>query len=133
MAIIRTRPPVVLVGGLTKSWALVNRPICLDFTAEGDFNWWQTKKCNKARIRCGAVGLSDRRVLIAGGLCSRQTTERSAEILNPYTMEWKLVSPMLQARSGCSCNTLGTVGTRAIFTGGIGEDPEDADGYVLRF
>ena len=133
MAEIRTRPPVVLLGGLTQSWAVVDRPLCLDFPFEGEMDWWQTKKCNTARIRCGAVGLSERRVLIAGGLsCSGSKAERSAEILDPYTMEWTPVPPMLQPRLGCGCSTLGTAGERAIFTGGVGEGPECADGYAHR-
>eukprot|EP01043_Picozoa_sp_COSAG02_P030832 COSAG02_NODE_1987_length_10178_cov_66.992216_2_plen_327_part_00 len=131
MAEIRTRPPVVLLGGLTASWGVVDRPICLDFPLDGEMDWWQTEKCNAARIRCGAVGLSDRRVLIAGGLsCGGREVERSAEILDPYTMKWSPAPPMLQRRLGCGCNTLGTTGTRAMFTGGVSEGPENVDGCV---
>lgn len=131
MAEIRTRPPVVLLGGLTTSWAVVDRPICLDFPLDGAMDWWQTEKCSKARIRCGAVGLSDRRVLMAGGLsCGGTQVERSAEVLDPNTMKWSPVSPMLHARLGCGCNTLNAAGTKAIFTGGVSEGPENADGCV---
>ena len=131
MAEINTRPPVVLLGGLTVSWGVVDRPICLDFPLDGEMDWWQTEKCNAARIRCGAVGLSDRRVLIAGGMvCGSREIERSAEILDPYTMKWSPTPPMLHRRLGCACSTLNTTGTRAIFTGGVNEGPENIDGCV---
>ena len=131
MAAIRTRPPVVLLGGLTTSWGVVDRPICLDFPLDGEMDWWQTQKCSKARIRSGAVGLSDRRVLVAGGLsCGGTKVERSAELLDPLKMKWSPVPPMRQPRLGCGCSTLNAEGTRAIFTGGVFDGPENADGCV---
>lgn len=128
MAEIRTRPVVVLLGGLTKSWAIVDRPICLDFPVDDNVDWWQTGKCNTARTRCGAVGLSKRRVLIAGGLsCKSTKVEQSAELLDPYNMIWNTVPSMLQPRLSFGCDTLGAAGTRVIVTGGAGEG-SDADG-----
>jgi hypothetical protein len=131
MAEIRTRPMVVLLGGLTKSWAFVDRPIVLDFPVGGEMEWWQTKKCKVARIRSGAVGLSERRVLVAGGLsASGARVEGSTEILNPYTMEWSTMPPMLSPRLGCGCNSLGAAATRAIYTGGVAVGAEFVDGCV---
>lgn len=82
----------------------------------------------RACCSCCAVGLANRRVLVAGGMSAvGLRAEARSELLDPVTMRWSLCPPIPTPRLGLAGCALGT-GRQAIFTGGVTCDPAGGDG-----
>ena len=77
---IDASPVVLLFGGMTSDWCFVDRPIIVD-PRGGRPSWHQIGPLLRPRSRAGVVGLSGRRVLVAGGLSLKDSQASTLRLL----------------------------------------------------
>ena len=111
--------------GIVWGRSYATRPLVYSYAPGQDACWFWTHPLKFPRAPCAGASLSDRRVVVVGGMLNEHNAEDTApttraEVLNPWTMTWQDFPPAQLARFRSAACTLNAAATRIMVTGGCG-------------